>query len=288
MHPLISHLLGPTMLCLSVSCATLMADATAPDRVERAPGEVLADKSRPCFEGAYYRKAVSSQDHWTGITGIVTLPQIDFDPTRVHPETGKKLDNPSVYMGGRAGEQEIDAGVSYEVIREPDGSVSKTKKAFRPFWRNADWHSGPAQPQYYYYPGDTLRMSCVIEKAGTLRLTIDLLARAGDELNLAAEPISTLSVAFDGASFTPDGVQEFKRVNAIDLVGNEGKAVATTATRIEQSTWHETYLLRGETKWPLVAGRYTDMRCPDPDHIRVTASDHAANGGEVIDLLGTP
>jgi hypothetical protein len=83
-------------------------------------------------------------------------------------------------MGGNAAGEEIDAGLSWEVIREPDGTVSKQRKAFRPFWRNEGWHSAPARPEYYYYPGDTVMMSVVSDAPRKLRLEIVLLARAVD------------------------------------------------------------------------------------------------------------
>jgi hypothetical protein len=35
--------------------------------------EIPPDVFIPCFPGAYYRKAVSSFDEWTGISGIVIL-----------------------------------------------------------------------------------------------------------------------------------------------------------------------------------------------------------------------
>src|SRR5215218_5895731 len=120
--------------------------------------EVTPEKTIPCFPGAYYRKAVSSQDTWSGIEGVITLPQFTPDPDRINPDTGRSLDNPSVYVGGRAENQEIDCGVTWEVTKDANGKVSHAAKAFRPFWRNKEWHSGPAKPDYYYYPGDQLRI----------------------------------------------------------------------------------------------------------------------------------
>ncbi len=45
-------------------------------------GEVPPAKSIPCFEGAYYRKAVTSFDVWTGIAGFVKLGTPKFDEDR--------------------------------------------------------------------------------------------------------------------------------------------------------------------------------------------------------------
>jgi hypothetical protein len=139
--------------------------------------EVPPEQSSPCFPGAYYRKALSSEDTWSGIEGVVTLPEFFPDMDRVNPDTGRPLDNASIYLGGRAGETEIDAGVSWEVIKEADGKVSRVGKAYRPFWRNKDWHSGPADPDFYYYPGDQLRIRVESLHANKLTLTIALLSR---------------------------------------------------------------------------------------------------------------
>ena len=38
-----------------------------------------------CFQGAYYRKAVSGKDVWLGIGGTVVLPEIIFDENRKNP-----------------------------------------------------------------------------------------------------------------------------------------------------------------------------------------------------------
>jgi hypothetical protein len=151
-----------------VAFAGLLASSAR--AADGATGEVAPAKSLPCFPGAIYRKAVSSDDLWTGIEGIVTLPRATFDPQRTNPKTGRPLDNPSIYMGGRAGQREIDAGVSWEVIKEPDGSVSSQRKTYRPFWRNEKWNSGPAQPEYDYYPGDTILLSVVTRQADKLEL----------------------------------------------------------------------------------------------------------------------
>src|SRR4051812_35819408 len=143
-----------------------------------ALAEVPPAASLPCFPGAYYRKAVSSVDVWTGIDGVVTLPTPAFDEARRNPKKpGQYLDNPSVYVGGRAGETEIDAGVTWEIVRLPDGRGSPDRRVFRPFWRNKGWHAGPAHPDYYFYPGDTIRLTIQNSAPGKLTLTITLLER---------------------------------------------------------------------------------------------------------------
>lgn len=311
-----------------------------------ARAEVPPDSSAPCFPGAYYRKAVSSEDTWSGIEGVVTLPEFQPDMDRVNPDTGRPLDNASIYMGGRAGDTEIDAGVSWEVIKEADGKVSRIGKAYRPFWRNKDWHSGPAKPDFYYYPGDQLRIRIQSVIANKLTMSIELLNR-GEAWKTAncAEPVTatsktdsatstaksatatsststtsssktspeavvatatvpaagtakangkdfaatspdaatSLTVTFDAPSFGPDRVQQFKRVNAIDQSGNEGKDVVATKARVLDATWHEVNLLRGRLRVPMSGTRFTDMRCPDPKYFTVFGFN---DSGERICIRG--
>ncbi|RZK64261.1 MAG: hypothetical protein EOO92_27745, partial [Pedobacter sp.] len=47
--------------------------------------EVKPEKEKPCFQGAYYWKLVSSHDAWVGINGVVKLPEIYFDAARIDP-----------------------------------------------------------------------------------------------------------------------------------------------------------------------------------------------------------
>ena len=263
-----------------------------------AAGEVPPDKQRPCFPGAYYRKAVSSQDVWTGFEGIVTLPTPIYDESRRDPVSTKYLDNASIYVGGRAGSQEVDCGVNWEVIREKDGSVSKIGKAFRPFWRANAWNSGPAEPRYYFHPGDVLRIRLETRAANKLTMTIDVVERATDRPRpprpkvsgasfAPLEPLESFTTTFDAPGFGPGKVQEFKRVNAIDQRGNEGKPVQPTKAIIRGAVWREVSLLRGAEKLPMTPQRYTDMRCPSKDHFTVTQAQGDPTS-EAIDIFGTP
>jgi hypothetical protein len=265
----------------------------------------------PCFPGAYYRKAVTSTDDWSGIEGILTLPDVHYDSERTRPATGRPLDNASIYLGGRAAGQEVDAGLTWEVIREADGSVSRAGKAFRPFWRVERWNNAPARPDYYYYPGDTLRMGCRMIEPGKLELRIELLERgehladgvfahravgprrlAPPETGFSATtPLSVFTAVFDAASFRPEIPREFKRVNAIDQSGNEGKGVQPTRARVLDAVWHEVWLFRGDEgkqRYPMTAERFTDMRCPSSAHHRVAPAGADAKGGERISIYGTP
>ncbi|MCC5877543.1 MAG: hypothetical protein JJU11_15085 [Candidatus Sumerlaeia bacterium] len=246
--------------------------------------EIPPEESLPCFPGAYYRKAVSSVDQWTGIEGITVMPTITFDPDRVR-DNGRPMDNSSIYMGGRSGGQEIDAGVLWEIIREPDGSISTVGKAFRPFWRNNVWANAPATPEYYYYPGDVLFMSCTVSGPNELKMVIEVLERAPES---PSQELSRFTTTFDAPGFTIGGNQEFKRVNAIDQYGNEGSGAQPTNARVDGGEWLETNLLRGDDRLPFTTARFTDMRCPNEDNIIVEQTDNADRGGERITIKGTP
>ena len=295
-------LAGATLLSLLVHTTPAVAQPAPAMRAASPTPSVpaFALSKRPCFPGAYYRKAVSTVGGWQGIEGILIVPSFIPDPSRVDAKTSKVLDNPSVYFGGNSGEQEIDAGLTLEVVRLPDGSVSRDRPAFRPFWRNTGWFSGPAKPEYYFYPGDRVKMACRVTGKDKLGLEILLLERGEAGLRamqayggvattatVAGDPISSLSVEFDAKGFGPDAKQEFKRVNAIDQVGNEGKAVKPTAARVEGAAWDEVWLLLAGERLPMTAGRREDMLCPAPGHFKVTPAGNPGKGGEWVTILGT-
>ncbi len=297
--------------CVYVFAALCAMPALA---VAEAVPEVKPAASAPCFPGAYYRKAASSFDQWTGIEAVVKLPNPHYDMSRTRPN-GRPLDNASVYLGGRAKDQEIDCGVNWEIIREADGSVSTMGKAFRPFIRNEAWHSGPAKPEYYYAPGDVIRMRVENTTDGKLLMRIDLLARAADADALikpvtevdettpvvASKPargdnpnhlstmpldsISSFTSTFDAREFRVDGLKQFKRVNGMDQSGNEGQPVQPTTTKITDAVWQQVWLLRGHERVPMTPKRFTDMRCPDPAHISMQPFGLT---GETVSLIGNP
>jgi hypothetical protein len=193
---------------------------------------------------------------------------------------GRPVENSSLYIGGLAGEQEIDAGVLWEVIRLPDGKVSPVPLAYRPFWRNTEWKNSEAKPAYYYFPGDMIRMRCAVVGPSQLQLEIAVekrgpnaapaLAALGfspDAIATADTP-TTLTVQFEAKGFGEGLPQQFKRVNGLDQSGNEGQAVKPTAARVEVARWERVVLLRGEERFPFTPERFTDMRCPDPQHVQ--------------------
>ncbi len=245
-----------------------------------AAGEVVPAASIPCFPGAYYRKAVSSFDVWTGIAGLVKLGTPKVDENRLGEQTKQPLDNFSVYMGGNAGgKSEVDAGLSWEFTLDENGKRSARRNAFRPFWRTKTWNSAPDEKQFYFYPGETVQMAVLVAGPNKLRLVI------------SDGKSKTFQTEFDAEGFAPNIPRQFKRVNAIDQVANEGKPVQPTRAEIIGTEWLNTVLLRGAgadaKQIPLDKTRYTDMRCANESHIVVTTTD-AAKGAEKIDIYGTP
>lgn len=251
-------------------------------------GEVRPQSSLSCFAGAYYRKAVSSKDKWLGIEGKVKLPVITFDPERANPDKpGQYLDNPSVYMGGNANGQETDIGLTWEVIRDEYGNVTSDRRAFRPFLRRtaysptgqkSDYMNAPAEAAYYWYEGEEVTMSLQVVRNGIVQFIVD---GAGKRYEI--------EYACDG--YRTDALIEFKRVNAIDQVANEGKPAQATATKVENSVWTNTYLWRNEggekVKASLHLGRFTDMRCPAIRYFTIATNATAEKiGGESITIDG--
>lgn len=244
------------------------------------PAEVAPAASIPCFAGAYYRKAVSSFDVWTGIAGFVKLGTPHVDENRLGAETKQPLDNFSVYMGGNAGgKTEVDAGLTWEFTLDANGKRSERRNAFRPFWRTKTWNAAPDEKRFYFYPGETVQMAVLVAGANKLRLII------------SDGKSKTFQTDFDAEGFTANIPRQFKRVNAIDQVANEGKPVRKTSAQVVGAEWLSAILLRGAgadaKQIPMTAPKYTDMRCPNPNNIVVTETDKA-KGGEKIDIYGTP
>ena len=248
--------------------------------------EVRPPVSQSCFAGAYYRKVVSSKDLWLGIGGSVVLPTIEFDADRANPsKPGQYLDNPSVYLGGSMGGQETDIGLTWEVVKE-NGVVSSERKAFRPFMRrtshaggqSSNYSNAPAEDRYYWYPGEIVTISVEVLEAGKVHFVVD-----GNGKHYETD--------YECDGYKPGYRGEFKRVNAIDQVANEGKPVQATKTRVKGAVWQESYLFReyeGKVvKCPIHDVRFTDMRCPETKYFDIQASDSERDrGGETITIDG--
>lgn len=261
-------------------------DAVAVNEItvtKNASGEVVPAASIPCFAGAYYRKAVTSFDVWTGIAGIVKLGTPKVDEDRLDAAKKQPLDNFSVYMGGNAGGNfEVDAGLTWAFTTDAEGKSSERRNAWRPFWRTKTWNNAPNSPEYTWYPGDTVQIAVLLVGPKKLRLIV---------ADANPQPKKMFQVDFDAEGFAPNVARQFKRVNAIDQFGNEGKTVQPTKAQVTGAEWLQTILLRGagaETRQiPMDKTRFTDMRCSDQSHIVVTTTD-AAKGAEKVDIYGTP
>lgn len=246
---------------------------------QQAEKEVAPAAQIPCFPGAYYRKAVSSFDEWTGISGTVILGYPKVDENRLDAKTGKPLDNFSVYMGGNADGHEVDAGLTWEYTTDSTGKLSNRRNAWRPFWRAGSWNSAPNKPMFIWKPGDKLKMTVKLVAPETLRLEIQ-------DLNY---PEKRFSVDFKAPGFTTASPRQFKRVNAIDQSHNEGKPVQPTTAQVIGAKWLNTELFRGMngTAYSMNKKRFTDMLCADAAHIVVNTINEAI-GAEQIDIYGTP
>jgi hypothetical protein len=250
--------------------------------------EIKPATTKSCYAGAYYRKLVSSIDYWGGISGRVILPEITFDPSRINPaKPAQFLDNPSVYVGGNMGGQETDIGLTWEVIRDENGNVTADRRAFRPFLRRtahggsgqaATYENAPAEAKYYWYPSEEVFMSVKIVANGTLRFTVE---GAGKKFEKD----------FACGGYTLGTKGEFKRVNAIDQVANEGKPAQATRTKVVGAEWKATNIYRvanGQlVEAPFHSERYTDMQCPGTTNFSISATlQDRAIGAEKISIYG--
>ena len=290
---LVAALLLATLAALHVVDALVQKPTTA---LAIGTLEIPPVKEKPCFQGSYYRKCVSSPDEWIGIEGRVVLPEFKFDEARPRKDRlGQFLDNFSVYMGGRAGMQEIDAGLTGDIVKLPDGTESKDRRAFRPFWRNKKWFTAPLDPDLFFWPGDTVKMAITTPGKDKLNLKIELVnrgevgkrerAKYPAAVKGTARPAGVLSVDFDAPGFGPGNKQEFKRVNAIDQFFQEGKPVDATKAKAIGGKWLECWLIRdGGNRRVFDSSRFTDMRCPDARFFKIEAGQQ---GGEAIDIYGS-
>lgn len=280
-------------ICLvSLACSKVKNQAviaSKEDKVENTffANEIKPEKFKPCFQGAYYRKLVSSHDKWVGINGRVILPSIDFDSGRINPKKPLQyLDNPSIYLGGSMGNQETDIGLAWEIIRDEKGVVSADRKAYRPFLRRTGHTSGqlavfenaPAVKDYYWYPGEEVYMSVVVISDKKIRFTVE---GAGKKFERD----------FDCDGYSLNAIGEFKRVNAIDQVANEGKPVQTTKTTVKNAVWKYTNLYRYENgkivETPFHNDRYTEMSCPEVDYFSIVSDKYkTSKGAEEINISG--
>ena len=231
----------------------------APFDMEPLSKDKKAPKEYPVFKGAVYYKCVSSKSDWLGIEAKITLPEFFPDKTRHENYTNpygtflRYLDTPSVYVGGSS-DYETDIGFAF-VQGLVNGTISKGKITFRPFWRSIyeedniekNVYSGTelSQQSFYYYPGDTVKLDLVCLKPNELSLRIELLEKTkihpycdyrehhGNELFI-----------LNGIIAPGNGIHnsEYKRVNAIDQYHNEAKPTQETTAKAIGASWNDVCL----------------------------------------------
>ncbi|MDF2700013.1 MAG: hypothetical protein K0Q49_1569 [Haloplasmataceae bacterium] len=288
---------------------------------EKIENEAPKPFTPPCFLGAWYRKFVSSNDLWIGIEGVIELGEFTPDKSRFNLDgRGRFMDNPSIYMGGKAA-LESDCGLNLN-LSYFDGDTSKKldysspKLAWRPFWRyifnEADdiegnvtrrnvnsWNvTDPTNLQFYYFPGDVIRMSVYSPLPDYLQLRIEVIEPSKIEKYMTIRkkynikndrPADFYSPIFHSKGHGCNQKAEFKRVNSIDQYGNEGYKAAMTNATVSKSTWSEVYLYReinGEVvKVPFTESRASSMICPN--ELAITVSHDGLNkelGAEYIEI----
>jgi len=289
-------------------------------------GNIENEKETPippkCFLGAWYRKVFSSTDAWLGIEGIITLGEFLPDPKRFGNDGrvvyDRDLDSPSIYMGGFS-LSESDAGLGWMSGYRFDGddreiNYGSSKVAYRPFWRyiystaidsngNVErnsinsWNvSDPSQFDYYYFPGDKIKMSVFSPKKDYLQLRIEMIEQTKIEKYRKIREgfnLKRINKTFYSPLFFSEGHghrnAEFKRVNSIDQYGNEGFVVKDTDAKVTKAVWENTYLYRkidGKiVKVPFTEERQARMACPNPESFVTKTLE---NGGEEITIQPSP
>ena len=278
--------------------------------------EVFPEDPQKCFAGAWYRKVMSSSDAWLGIEGIIRLGEFTPDEKRFDLDGNKRyMDNPSVYMGGNAG-NESDAGLGLN-LTYPTGDTSEEldlsapKLAYRPFWRYIyddatdidnnvmrrsvnSWNiAEPEALMYNYFPGDLLRMKIYAPIKGYLQLRIEVLEPTTIEKYVDIRKKYHLKNDCPSDFYSPIFISEgqgendsvFKRVNSIDQYGNEGHGAKETDATVKEATWKETWLYReicGELiKVPFSKKRQRAMACPRQEAFTIRTFDEE-KGAEAI------
>ena len=293
-------------------------------------GEKLGPKPAEVFGGAWYHKVVSSKDKWVGIETIVTLPEFELERYNGSYNTElaadpnvKNLDNPSVYLGGKA-QTESDVGLSLSrcLIDVKNQTLSTGSIAFRPFWRyitsteqdvgEYDKHDGEyavsangnncmgnyhwRYTEYYYLPGDKLRIVVFSPAPDKLQLQIEVLEKSTLPSSVAMreeygwnDPADFISPIFHSPGHGKNINAEFKRVNAIDQSGNEGKTAIDTNTEVRNMIYHETYLYRvidgTMYRVPMNESRRGVTNAPKNEYFTVTFDGvESSLGGEVVTI----
>lgn len=265
-----------------------------------------------CFGGAWYHKVMSMTYPFYGIEGIITIPMpfirryenyvvkkglLDLEH--------KNLDVSSVYMGGHA-KDESDVGLALFRAQLNQG-ISVGACVYRPFWRyitdefediggydllnNRNYaatllsnHQGmkniyaqyhPSFSEYYYLPGDTVKLSLFSPKPNFMQMMIEVvnISKLPYAIKMRKkhhwkQPKTFLSPIFSSKGHGTDLPKTYKRVNAIDQVKNEGKEAIVSNTQVLNAHWRECFLYYKEDgklyKTPMNDTNSITMQCPNP------------------------
>lgn len=295
-------------------------------------GEVKTIDKQLLFKGAFYLKTISTKDKWEGIEGVVTLPEFEikrYDGSynknlAVDPNV-KNLDNPSIYLGGQ-GAYHSDVGLSLSNVILKNGTISKGSYAFRPFWR---YITSPSEAnkdigdldiannrryrvfalntretnmygmwfykdtEYYYLPGDKLRIIVFSPKANYLQLQIEVLEKSTLESSVQIreengwkDPEDFISPLFVSQGHGVGNNVEFKRVNAIDQSGNEGKPAIMTNSNVKIAVWESVYLHRSingqKYRVPFNAQRSDTLGAPEDKYFTYSVINPNTGGVSII------
>ncbi len=272
------RMLLAVLLTLLVGC---IAPAYAVFFENDLSGIFSPESKEHSFEGGYYYRVSSYQGQWTGIEAVVKLGTPQIDPARIDRADNQPMDSFVVYLGGNARGCEIDAGLIWEVVRDEKGKISRTRQAWRPFWRNGAWNNAPCEPSYYWYPGDVVKMSVTIVAPGKLRLTVS---------DVGENPKRLFVADFDAPGFELGVACQFKHVNAIAQRYREGKPEEPTVAQITGTSWLEVTLFSkdGSTvkSTPMTQAVSVSVDRPSGHVERKATDEQKKRGGEDVNIYG--
>lgn len=295
-------------------------------------GKIDGKEKQSCFGGAWYHKVMSVPYPFYGMEGVITLPlpfirrySDHFKPKGLLSLDHKNLDVSSIYMGGHAiDESDVGLALFKGMI---DGVLTEGSCVYRPFWRYitdesedigtydlangrqyaatllsnhnglkniyAQYH--PSFTEYYYLPGDTIKMSLYSPKPHFMQLKIEVLSISTLPYSIKLRqkgklknPETFISPMFSSKGHGTDSVKTYKRVNAIDQVKNEGKVAVVSNTKILNALWHECYLYYKREgvlyKTPMNDDICVTMQCPQSIAFIATQIEEKT-GRQMISIL---
>ncbi len=238
-------------------------------------GDTASDEEgTECFVSSYYRRVVTVEG-FNKIQMTVTLPTIYRDAYRF------MQDGSHIYLGSSyvtpGFRSEVDAGLAYDVTRNRWGEIDRVNLAWRPFIRTATaYEYAPAEPQYYWYPGEDVTLTYEIVRPGYVKLTV-----SGAGKHFEFEPLPSAGMNLEGRQF-------MKWVVSLDQSGREGLGPVPTTYRIEGAHVRDVILWRPDgTAVPLSEEYVNKPRtCIFPEPSPFTIQFNVKYADEVISIAG--